>query len=104
MRVVICNCPVAKAGEIAKTLVQEKIAACVNIIPGVKSFYFWEGKLCEDEESTLLIKLRKSDFSVLEKRINELHPYDVPEIVALNVTDVNGPYCDFVYQMTKRNN
>lgn len=100
MRIVLCNCPPAQAETIAATLVQERIAACVNVIPVVKSFYFWEGKLCQDEEKTLLIKIRKDDFARLEQRLRELHPYTVPEIVALPVADVNAAYARWLYRST----
>ena len=101
MKIVLCNCPVEKGLEIASALVEERIAACVNIVPAVKSVYHWEGKICQEEESTLLIKIRKADFRRLEDRLQEIHPYSVPEIVALNVADVNSPYMKWLYENTK---
>ncbi|NUM37346.1 MAG: divalent-cation tolerance protein CutA [Candidatus Brocadiae bacterium] len=98
MRVVLCNCPENKAKDIAKTLVAEKIAACVNIIPGVQSFYYWQGKLCEEKEDTLLIKISKENISYLYDRLKAVHPYEVPEIVELNVADANQPYIQWLYQ------
>lgn len=101
MQVVLCNCPPEKAEKIARDLVERRVVACVNVIPGIKSFYHWDNKICEDQESTLLIKIRKEDFKKLEKNLKELHPYDVPEIVALNVANVNTPYIHWLYEMTK---
>ncbi len=98
MRVVLCNCPLNKAEDIAKTLVIEKIASCVNIIPGVKSFYYWQGRLCEEHEDTMLIKISKENIPHLYERLKTLHPYEVPEIVELNVADANQSYVKWVYQ------
>lgn len=100
MKIVLCNCAPKDAESIAKSLVENRIAACVNVIPGVKSFYHWEGKLCCDEEVTLLIKIRQHDFSLLEKKLTELHPYDVPEIVEVNVSNVNTAYVKWLYKST----
>ena len=102
MKIVICNCPPAKAEEIAQKLVEERLAACVNIIPLVKSYYYWEGKLCQDQESTLLIKIRKGDFALIQERLQQLHPYTVPEIVELNLSEANTSYLQWVYEMTRR--
>ena len=102
MRVVICNCPVSEAEAIATALVQEKIAACVNIIPLVKSLYLWQGKMCEEQEATLLIKIRKDDFGLLEQRIKSLHPYTIPEMVAINVAEANTAYTNWLYETTER--
>lgn len=89
-RLVLCNTPSALAEELAKKLVEERLAACVNIIPGVKSIYRWEGKICVDEEKTLLIKSTAAKMPELTKRINELHSYDIPEIIALELKDNEG--------------
>ena len=85
MHVVLCNCPPAEAAPIARTLVEERLAACVNVIPGVTSFYFWEGKLEEDGESTLLIKVSAEGVAAMADRLRELHSYDTVEIVVLPV-------------------
>jgi periplasmic divalent cation tolerance protein len=96
MYVVLCNCPVAVAAELARQLVTERLAACVNILPAVRSVYVWEGAVQEDEEQTLLIKVTAEGFGALRDRIQALHPYQVPEIVALHVADVNGSYLRWV--------
>lgn len=101
MRVVMCNCPPAKAAEIARALVEERLAACVNVVPGVVSFYRWQGSLCEDAESTLWIKTADDRFEALRDRLTELHPYTVPEIVALPVVDVNAAYAAWVEENSR---
>lgn len=102
MKIVFCNCPENKAQDIAKKIVIEKLAACVNVSSPIKSFYYWDGKLCEDSEVTLMIKIRKEAFLELQKRIEELHPYDVPEIISINVEDSNKEYIKWVYEMTEK--
>jgi periplasmic divalent cation tolerance protein len=85
VRVVLCNCPPDAAEGIARALVSEGLAACVNVIPGVRSLYLWDGTLQEDAESTLLIKVAAERVGELAARARELHPYELPEIVALDV-------------------
>ncbi|CAM3360274.1 divalent-cation tolerance protein CutA [Deinococcus saxicola] len=67
----------------ARTLVAEHLAGCVNILPGVQSVYRWQGDVAEDPESMLLIKTSGEKYPELEARIKSLHPYEVPEIIAL---------------------
>lgn len=95
--VVLVNTPPADAPRIARALVERKLAACVNVVPGVKSFYFWEGKLEEEEESTLLVKTTASSVEQLTKAVKELHPYSVPEVIALPIETAGNPdYLDWV--------
>jgi periplasmic divalent cation tolerance protein len=100
MRVVLCNCPPDVAGEIAKAVVERRLAACVNAIPGVVSTYLWEGKLCVDEETTLLIKTRVELIDELCDALVELHPHDVPEVIALPILEGHKPYLDWVAEAT----
>ena len=80
------NCPdEATANAIALALVEEKLAACVNILPRVTSVYRWQGAVESAAEIPLLIKTEASRYELLERRIAELHPYEVPEIVALPI-------------------
>lgn len=79
----------------AYTLVEEQLAACVNVMP-TTSLFRWEGKLSREDESLLIIKTRYSFFRNLEKRVKELHSYQVPEIVALPVVAGSKQYLDWV--------
>ncbi|BDB98245.1 divalent-cation tolerance protein CutA [Saccharolobus caldissimus] len=74
------------AKKIAKILVDERLAACVNIVPYIKSFYRWEGKTVEDDEILLIIKTKSEIKDKVIKRIKELHTYQIPEIIALDIT------------------
>ncbi len=85
MRVVLCNCAPDEAHGLARALVHERLAACVNQVTGVRSVYLWQGKVEEDSETTLIIKTTPESLGALSDRIRELHSYDVPEIVVLEV-------------------
>jgi periplasmic divalent cation tolerance protein len=84
--------PGEKAASIAKALVEQKLAACVNRIPGVQSTYVWEGKLVEEAEELLIIKTDKTKFKALVKAVKALHPASVPEVLALRVKEGERNY------------
>jgi periplasmic divalent cation tolerance protein len=85
-----------EAAKIATALVEEKLAACCNIVDQIRSVYFWDGKVCDESESLIVIKTKHSNFKKLEKRIRSLHSYDVPEIVALPVVQTSRAYWKWV--------
>jgi len=85
-----------KARQIGTVLVKKQLIACINCIPAVKSIYCWEGEICEDLETLGILKLKKSNWKALEMEIQRLHPYDVPEIIALNPDEVTEPYLNWV--------
>ncbi len=82
----------ATAEQIATALVEEGLAACVTLLPGARSVYRWQGKLERAAECVLLIKARADDYPALERRLLALHPYDVPELLALPVLAGNPAY------------
>lgn len=82
----------AKALEIARALVGEELAACVNLVPAVRSVYRWEGKICDDVEVLLVAKTRAGAFERLKDRVLSLHPYSCPEVIALPVSEGHAPY------------
>jgi periplasmic divalent cation tolerance protein len=93
LAVVLCTVPDKETGRrLAWLLVEEKLAACVNIVDRVTSVYRWQGEIQEDEEYLLIIKTRWDRFDKLRDQIVEAHPYDVPEIVAIPVVGVHEPY------------
>ena len=100
--VVLVTCPDRKTGEdIAGTLVEENLAACANLVDGVTSIYRWKGKIEHDAEMLLILKSRRAHFSLLEARVRELHPYDVPEIIAMDVVAGSRPYLEWIDETTK---
>jgi periplasmic divalent cation tolerance protein len=83
---VYCTCPDEKTAEtIAQALVEEGLAACINIVPAVKSVYRWKGKVESAAESLLLIKLTSGVYETTERRIVELHPYELPEVIGVPI-------------------
>tara|TARA_A200000113_G_scaffold29557_1_gene24642 strand:- start:668 stop:982 length:315 start_codon:yes stop_codon:yes gene_type:complete len=92
IKLVLCTTPDEKTAElIASTLVNSKLAACVNIIKGIKSVYEWQGKIETDTECQLLIKTNTQHVLQAFDKVNELHPYDVPEWLELNA-EAGGAY------------
>lgn len=82
----LVTCPDADvAAKIAKTLVEERLAACGNLVPGLRSIYTWEGKLCDEAEVLLLVKTTDEAYAQMQARVVELHPYDVPEVIAVKI-------------------
>lgn len=100
---VLTNVPDADVGQaMARALVEQRVAACVNILPGVQSVYRWQGQVEEAVEVTLLAKTVSSRYAELEAAIKSLHPYEVPEIIALPIVDGLPSYLDWVDQETKK--
>ena len=93
----ISGAPTEKeARKIAKTLVEGRLAACVNIIPRVNSFFYWEGKFCLEKEAMILIKTTLEKSRIIINKIKEIHSYKVPEIVFLEVDGGEKNYLDWV--------
>lgn len=86
VRVVLCTTPPDAAETIAGALVERKLAACVNIVPGVRSVYRWKGAIERAEETLLIVKTTAGRIDALTEAIRSIHPYEVPEIIALDVT------------------
>jgi periplasmic divalent cation tolerance protein len=86
----------AQAEAIAQSVVTEKLAACVNVLPGVRSCYVWEGKLNWSEELLLLIKTTRGRFDRLQEKIRELHSYEVPEIVGVGIEEAFEKYARWI--------
>ena len=89
--------PTAEDAErIAQALVEREVAACVNVLPGVVSFYRWKGEEKRDNEFMLVMKSRAERFEALRTALLEMHPYDVPELVAIPIGGGHGPYLDWL--------
>lgn len=85
MYVVLCNCPPERAAGIARSVVEERLAACVSLVGPVTSIYEWDGVVETATETTLMLKVSEDRMGMLRARLRELHPYQVPEILALPV-------------------
>jgi periplasmic divalent cation tolerance protein len=84
------------AERIARELVERGLAACVNVVSGVTSFYRWEGRVARDQETLLVIKTRADGFEPLRQALVALHPYDVPEVIALPIERGHPPYLEWL--------
>ncbi|TCK19450.1 periplasmic divalent cation tolerance protein [Thiogranum longum] len=97
IQLVFCTVPDADTGRrIASALVEYQLAACVNLLPAIESIYRWEGEVTSSAEVLLMIKARAADYPLLETRIRALHPYELPEIIAVPLTAGLPAYLDWV--------
>jgi len=95
--VVLCTFPNHETAEnVARAVVGEELAACANLVNGVRSIYRWEGEVRDDAEVLGMFKTTDIGFSALERRLAELHPYECPEIIATDVNHGHTPYLEWV--------
>lgn len=103
--IVFCTCSdSAEANRLAHSLVEERLAACVNILPGLTSIYRWQDKLESASEHLLLVKTTRERLSSLESRIHELHSYELPEVIAVPVTAGSEKYLAWLSQQVSADN
>ena len=92
---------VNEAKKIGRALVEEKLVACSNIISPIRSIYSWQGKICDDKEALMVLKTKKQLFKQIVKRVEKLHSYDVPEIIAMPIVEGSGKYLSWLNKETK---
>lgn len=92
---------VNEAKKIGRVLVEEKLVACSNIISPIRSIYSWQGKICDDKEVLMILKTRKNLFKQIAKRVETLHSYDVPEIIAMPIIEGSSKYLSWLNEETK---
>jgi periplasmic divalent cation tolerance protein len=85
-----------KAAEVARTLVDERLAACANLVPGVRSIYRWQGAVQDDSETLAILKTTRERLDALKERLVALHPYEVAEVIAIPVEGGHAPYLAWV--------
>lgn len=90
-----------EAVKISNALVEEHLAACVNLFSPVRSIYRWEGKIWDEKEWLLVIKTQRKKFSEIERRVKSLHSYSVPEIIALPIVEGSEAYLNWINENTK---
>jgi len=97
-----CTCPdAANARRIARALVDERLAACVQVVPGLLSVYRWQGAIHEDAEVLLLIKTTRERWPALAARAGDLHPYETPELLAFDAFDSSADYLAWLTAQTR---
>ena len=90
-----------EASKLSRGLVEEKLAYCVNTVPSIQSTYFWEGKLCVDEELLLVIKTQESKFTAVESWVRKNHSYEIPELIALPIVKGSADYLKCIDDWTR---
>lgn len=100
--VIYCTCPnIETAEKISRSLISQHMAACVNQLPGITSLYEWEGKIQQDQEVLLLIKTTEERFDAIRQLVIEEHPYELPELIAVPISQGLPDYLEWITQCTK---
>ncbi|MCS7244777.1 MAG: divalent-cation tolerance protein CutA [candidate division WOR-3 bacterium] len=99
--VVLCTIPKGKAYEIARKVIEQRLGACVNIVDNIKSIYWWKGNIEEDSEELIIIKTKREVLEKLTNFIKSIHPYTVPEIIALEIIGGNIDYLNWIEENVK---
>jgi periplasmic divalent cation tolerance protein len=95
--VLLVTVPTPEAGaDLARALVEERLAACGNVVPGIRSIYRWAGEIHDGAEALLVLKTERRLVAAVKERLPALHPYQVPELLVLAVEDGLGPYLDWI--------
>lgn len=99
--IIYCTCPdIVTAEKISRQLVSDNLAACVNMLPAITSIYRWQGKTEQASEVLLLIKTTAERFAAISTVIEDIHPYELPELIAVSITDGLPGYLDWIKQCT----
>lgn len=100
---VMTTVPDSEVGQIiAEKIIEDRLAACVTLQAPAQSLYWWQGKITQNQEYTLFIKTKKGVYPLLEEKIRRIHPYDVPEIIALPIFSGNADYLDWIDNETRK--
>ena len=103
MKLIIVTTPEAEAVELLKALLEQNLVGCGNIVPSVRSMYWWDGAIQSDDESVLLMETTDEQLPAAMAAIEQLHSYDVPKILALTPAEVNESYLGWLVNAVKRN-
>ncbi len=101
MRLLFATCSPDAAESLLLTLLNEGLVGCGNLIPGVRSHYWWQGELCCDEEVVMLMETTEALASAAAARLKQLHPYDVPKIITLDPSDCDADYLTWLTSNTR---
>lgn len=99
--VVLVTCPPDKAQAMATRLVEERVAACVNVVPSLQSIYRWKDEVQSEGEALLIVKTARDRFDALKQTVLKLHPYELPEVIAVTVDQGHAPYLEWVVESTR---
>ena len=100
--IIYCTCPdIETADRISRLAIRQHMAACVNQLPGITSVYEWDGKIQQNQEVLLIIKSTQERFDAIQNLIREEHPYELPELIAVPITQGLPDYLEWIKQCTK---
>ena len=85
-----------EANQIAEVVIKERLAACVTVVPGIRSYYMWEGAFDQANEVQLLIKTTRGRFEQMKNRIRDMHSYSLPEIIGVTIDEASQSYLDWI--------
>ncbi len=100
IRLLLITCPSDQAPHLLETLLQERLIACGNVVPGVLSRYWWQGALCSDDEALVVMETTLDRSEAAITRLAAIHPYDVPKILAFTPAGGHAPYLEWVHAVT----
>lgn len=102
---ILCSVPDTEVGlRLSRILVEQSLVACGQVLPKITSIYRWENKVCEETESLLLLKTLKSKYKDIEHFLITNHPYSTPEIVGIEIDQINKKYLDWMLSVTNNSN
>ena len=101
IRVVLISIPRDEAHNMARALVEDRLAACVNIVPKIESYFWWDGEVNKDEESLLIVKTTRERYQAVQAYVRENHPYDLPEIISVGLSDAFNDYVTWIKTETR---
>lgn len=99
--VVLVTCPPEKAQAMATLLVEQRVAACVNVVPSLQSIYRWKDEVQSEGEALLIVKTARDRFDDLKRAVLENHPYELPEVIGVTVDQGHAPYLEWVVESTR---
>lgn len=99
--IVLVTCPPDRAQGMATRLVEERVAACVNVVPSLQSIYRWKDEVQSEGEALLIVKTARDRFEALRQAVLRHHPYELPEVIAVTVDQGHAPYLDWVVESTR---
>lgn len=102
VRIVFISVPRDEADNLARNLVDSRLAACVNIVPKIDSYYWWDDKIETDSESLLIVKSTQQKIEALIQYVRDVHPYEVPEILAIQLSEGLPDYINWVIDETSK--
>jgi periplasmic divalent cation tolerance protein len=101
LRLLFCTAPAEAAPTIARALLEAKLIGCANLLPAVRSLYWWEGAIQDDVEVVMLMECTSEDLSQAVAELERVHPYEVPKIVVIAPDSVNPPYLEWLRAVTR---